>query len=284
MKQRVISAAVGILLVAVAAFLMDSVLFNILIFAVMLLCIHEITSAVGQKKLYGFLALMAAFSAVFAFVPANFVMDYFYIFISVFTMLYYTIAILYSKRISLANSAIGYFIYLMYMLGLFAWVSIKAQFGTHGDGVFLFIVTLAFPLLGDMFAFFVGRAIGKKKLCEHISPNKTVAGAVAAVVAAPFYSCLCLFIYSLTPAFKGGMIAALYSVDLYIVVAVLGAVVAFFGIFGDLTSSAVKRYCGIKDFGRIMPGHGGVADRLDSVCFTAPLVAAAFLYLTGFFA
>lgn len=283
MKQRVISAAVGILLVACAAFFMDSIIFNILIFAVMLLCIHEITSAVGQRKLYGFPILMAVFSAMFSFVPAEYIINYFYIIIPAFTMLYYTLAILYSKSVSIANSAIGYFIYLMYMFGLLAWLAIKAQFGAHDDGVFLFIITLAFPLLGDMAAFFVGRAVGKRKLCEHISPNKTVAGAVAAVVAAPFYSTLCLFIYSLTPAFRGGMIAEVYSLRLYIIVAILGAVVAFFGIFGDLTSSAVKRYCGIKDFGRIMPGHGGVADRLDSVCFTAPLVAAAFLYLTGFF-
>lgn len=284
MKKRVISAAVAIVLLAVAALLMDTVVFNISVFGLSLLCAYEIASAAGQKKLPGFLVLYAVFSAVISFVPAGTVLNFYYLFAALFSMLYFTLAILYSKKLPVENSAMSYFLYLIYATGLFAWLAIKAQFGAHGDGVFLFIVTLAFPLIGDMCAFFVGRAIGKKKLCEHISPNKTVAGAVAAVALAPLYSSLCLFIYSLLPAFEGGKIAEVYSVKLYLIVALLGVVTAFFGIFGDLVSSAVKRRFGIKDFGKIMPGHGGAADRLDSVCFTAPLVAVTFLLVTGYFA
>lgn len=283
MKKRVISAAVGILLIVATCLLMDTIFFNIVVFAVMLLCIHEIAAAVGAGKLYAFKILMAAYSAAMCFVGAAIVIRYFYLFTTLFTMAFFTLAILLSKKILIGDSAVMYFLYLIYNNGLFAWMAIKSEFGSHGDGVFLFVATFALPLLGDMFAFFVGRAVGKKKLCEHISPNKTVAGAVAAVAAAPFYSALILFIYSLLPGFAGGKIAAIYSPKLYLIVAALGAVVAFFGIFGDLTSSAVKRRCGIKDFGKIMPGHGGATDRLDSVCFTSPLVAFAFLLLTGFF-
>ncbi len=284
MKQRVISAAVAILLLAGAACLMDTIVFNVMVFLLMCLCAYEIVSAVGQKKLFGFPVLLVAMAAAVCFLPPAGILRYYYLLISAFAMLYFTLAILYSKRLPVGDSAVAYFIWLIYMNGLFAWLAIKDHFGSHGDSVFLFIMTLALPLLGDMFAYFFGRAFGKRKLCEHISPKKTVAGAVAAVGLSPLYSCLCLFIYTRLPAFAGGRLAGVGTGRLYLCMALLGLAVSFFGIFGDLTSSAVKRKYGIKDFGKIMPGHGGAADRLDSVCFTAPLTAAVFLWVTGYFA
>ncbi|MCR5757181.1 MAG: phosphatidate cytidylyltransferase [Selenomonas sp.] len=108
----------------------------------------------------------------------------------------------------------------------------------------------------DTFAYFTGTAIGRHKLCPSISPNKTIEGFLGSLVGTT------------------AVIAALgYLLQLPLPeMAILGLLVAVFATLGDLVESVAKRYVGIKDSGNIIPGHGGVWDRFDSVLFTAPLV------------
>ena len=108
----------------------------------------------------------------------------------------------------------------------------------------------------DTFAYFVGSAIGSHKLCPTISPNKTVEGFLGSVVGT-------------TAAVAGlGVFFSLPVVEM----AGLGFCISLLATLGDLVESVAKRYTGIKDSGNIIPGHGGVWDRFDSVLFTAPLV------------
>ncbi|CUH96125.1 putative membrane protein [Propionispora sp. 2/2-37] len=116
------------------------------------------------------------------------------------------------------------------------------------------------PFIGtwanDTFAFFVGSVLGKHKLCPAISPGKTVEGAVGGVVG----SLLALTI--------SGRVFALpleHSI-------VIGLLVGIFAPLGDLTESAIKRFCDVKDSGKALPGHGGILDRFDSIMFAAPVV------------
>lgn len=107
----------------------------------------------------------------------------------------------------------------------------------------------------DTSAFFVGRTFGKHKLTK-LSPNKTVEGAVGGIVG----------------AFVLGMLYAYFvNVD-FLQIGLICAVGAVFSQMGDLAASAIKRSTGIKDFGKLLPGHGGVLDRFDSVLFTAPII------------
>ena len=108
----------------------------------------------------------------------------------------------------------------------------------------------------DSFAYFAGRAFGAHKLAPAISPNKTIEGFLGGLV---------------------GTIAAVaglgYVLDMPLPqMAGLGAAIAILGTLGDLVESLMKRHTGIKDSGAIIPGHGGIWDRFDSVLFTAPLV------------
>ena len=109
----------------------------------------------------------------------------------------------------------------------------------------------------DIFAYFTGCAIGKHKLCPNISPKKTIEGAIGGILG----SCiLCgLFGYFVYP-------------ELFIHCLVIGFIGSFFAMAGDLVASAFKRKMGIKDYGNLIPGHGGILDRFDSVLFTAPFV------------
>ena len=108
----------------------------------------------------------------------------------------------------------------------------------------------------DSFAYFAGRAFGAHKLAPAISPNKTIEGFVGGLL---------------------GTVAAVAGLGYLLQMplthmAGLGAVIAILGTLGDLVESLMKRYAGIKDSGAIIPGHGGIWDRFDSVLFTAPLV------------
>ena len=116
----------------------------------------------------------------------------------------------------------------------------------------------------DIFAYFVGRLFGKHKLCETISPKKTVEGSIGGVV-----FCVIFFVlFSLAMPQKD-------NPWLYLIMACVGILVSAVSQIGDLSMSLIKRHYGIKDFGKIFPGHGGVMDRFDSI-----VAAAGFLYLT----
>ncbi len=123
------------------------------------------------------------------------------------------------------------------------------------------LVTMAFSVAfaGDAAAYFGGRAFGKRKLCPLISPNKTVEGAICYIiggtVAAVICRNICLFLFN----------KPMPGIPATLALGILGAIA---GQIGDLSASLLKRYSGIKDYGRIFPGHGGVMDRFDSVIFT----------------
>lgn len=132
---------------------------------------------------------------------------------------------------------------------------------------------IVFPVLGafasDVFAFFIGRKFGKTKLAPKISPNKTVEGAVAGFLFSP----IAIVIYAIILDN-----CTVYSVN-YINAVAVGFAASFAGIIGDLSMSLVKRRSGIKDFGKIIPGHGGVLDRFDSVLFAAPFAEIVMIIL-----
>ncbi len=109
----------------------------------------------------------------------------------------------------------------------------------------------------DIMAYFTGYFLGKHKLCPKISPKKTIEGAVGGVLGSIV---LC------------GIFGYIFEPTLFVhcmIIACLGGVISQ---FGDLTASIFKRKMGIKDYGNLIPGHGGIMDRFDSVLFTAPLV------------
>ena len=130
------------------------------------------------------------------------------------------------------------------------------EFAPHGWIILLFV--FANTWLADTFAYSFGRWFGKKKLAPKVSPGKTWVGFIA--------------------AFFGGFIAAylasLLLKDQYSIFILMIASVAatFFGQIGDLIESAIKRDCGVKDSSNLLPGHGGVLDRFDSLLFAVPAV------------
>lgn len=158
----------------------------------------------------------------------------------------------------------------VYVGGLISFgVPLREGFGlTAAEGTLYFFLPVAITWLADTAAYFGGRAFGRRKLSPVISPNKTVEGAVSALVAGPVGAWI--FGWMLLPDL-GDMLGPLG-------LAVLGLVVAGAATLGDLAESALKRECGVKDSSGLLPGHGGLLDRMDSLLWSIP-AACAFLVL-----
>ena len=135
-------------------------------------------------------------------------------------------------------------------------------------GLVLILLVLLVAIFTDTFAYFVGSAIKGPKLCPTISPKKTISGAIGGIVGGVLASLLLYFCCEVWQIFGvGNTLASLgmsNSVLIYLAIGLIGGVL---DEIGDLVSSQIKRKTGIKDFGNIFPGHGGVLDRIDGISF-----------------
>ncbi len=137
------------------------------------------------------------------------------------------------------------------------------------EGRFYIILVLVLTFLPDSGAYFAGRFFGKHKLAPVISPRKTVEGAVGAVLMAM----VGVVLYSLA-------LSILFDLKVnYGYALIYGVAGSLADIFGDLCFSVIKRQTGIKDYGRLIPGHGGILDRFDSMILVAPLTEALLLLI-----
>lgn len=133
------------------------------------------------------------------------------------------------------------------------------------SGTYLILFLLVTVWASDIFAYYVGKNLGANKLIPKVSPNKTVEGGVGGVL---------------------GSILAAYLMGRYLVLGMTigecvmaGFIIALAGGIGDLAASLIKREEGMKDFGKLIPGHGGVLDRVDSLIFAAPVFFYYLLYI-----
>lgn len=138
--------------------------------------------------------------------------------------------------------------------------------GLNGKILIWFVLIASWG--SDIFAYFIGRHFGKHKLTA-VSPNKTVEGAVAGVVGAILFGILFAILCN-----------TIWGVGInYLLIGCIMAVLSIVGQIGDLAASSIKRYCEIKDFSELIPGHGGMLDRIDSIIFVLPFAFILFSLL-----
>ena len=140
----------------------------------------------------------------------------------------------------------------------------KIPFGEKGYNPKIIISIFILIWTNDTFAYIVGKSIGKRKLFERVSPKKTIEGFIGGVIFAVLASYIISRYY-----FEPKEYYFKKSVVIWMTIALIASV---FGTIGDLIESKFKRAAGVKDSGAIMPGHGGILDRLDSVIFVAPII------------
>lgn len=260
MKTRIISALVGLVLLVAVLCLLETAVLDIAVTALSVIAVYEMIKAVGLSEKKAFTAVCAAFAALFS-------SAYYQTFSSfagytefLFGMIVLIFVLADHKETKVTDAAFAFF-FTLFIPRAF---SVLLIFRSYGKTVSLFLIMLSLGVawLNDTCAYFSGYFFGKHKLCPEISPKKTVEGAIGGVLGDALLCCLFALVF--------GMITG-YSVNWFSLAVFLpiGAVVS---IFGDLCASIIKRQFGIKDYGNIMPGHGGIMDRFDSWIFVAPVL------------
>ena len=169
--------------------------------------------------------------------------------------------------------AVSVFAGALVPFGFSVFIRLRDMFQIEQFGIYLIFYGLICALATDSGAQLAGMAFGKHKMSPNISPKKTVEGAIGGLIFSLILNAVAIILYNRLADFK---------MDEFAVTVLLAAClpVSFLGMMGDLSASVLKRNFGLKDFGKIFPGHGGVMDRFDSSMFTLPVTYA--LALTVF--
>ena len=228
-------------------------LFFILIASIVLVAAYEYFSMIANTGVGGFLveglilSLIVLMSRFFS--PEFFPLTIFIIFITLFVIWFFR-----EKNVRVAIDSIAYTLFgIFYTAGLGGYFLL---IGNLQGGRQIIVFILLFIWAGDIMAYYCGQKFGDRKLVEIVSPNKTIVGAVANIV--------------------GTIIAALLANKMFfneiplIHCLIVAFICGIIGQFGDLAESLIKRNCQVKDSGSLIPGHGGVLDRIDSLLFAGP--------------
>lgn len=269
MKQRILTAFVGLAVAIVAMMFSDTIVLNIIMALLCAAAVYEIVEATKASANKFILVVALLYGALITYVADfswTFPITLGYAFLMMLLLLVSYRTVRY-EQIS--------FIFMMSFVVSSSFTSPIVLSRTYPqDFVLYFLLMLGGCWFADSFAYFIGSAFGKHKLCPFISPKKTVEGAVAGVIGTVLTNLLLAFVYGLVITQQGRTIMINYWA-----VALISFMLSLLGMVGDLFASIIKRQCGIKDFGTILPGHGGIMDRFDSTLIVMPAAVLLFHYL-----
>lgn len=277
MKTRIITAILAIVIILVPCFVfLHSFVLPLILGLFSAIAVYEIINATGGKnKVLLALSCLTAAAIPFVFhfnfeipfmpVAVIYVLAYLIIMVpmhkttkfnDVITALFSTVAV---------PCSLSFFILLRD-----TYISYPEKF-TKSAGVFLILLAMFCAWMTDTFAYFTGKFLGKHKLCPNVSPNKTIEGAVGGIIG-NMIACSVMFIIFERFFFT------VHTLAIWQII-IISAILSVISMFGDLSASLIKRNHGIKDFGNIFPGHGGVMDRIDSCLFVLPALYVSLYFL-----
>ncbi len=256
---RTISGIVGLPILALFLILGGPWLKSGILFLSMV-GMFEFYKAISKKIMpvhfFGFLAAILYI----VFLDIKIELQYYEISIMIFTLCVLSFTVFMYQKINIhdvCSTIMGVF-YIAFMLGNIYLIR------ESENGIYMVWLIFICAFCSDTGAYFTGSAIGKHKLTPVLSPKKTYEGAIGGIL---FTAIVC--------GFYGYCIYEFWHIgkeNMFLLYAVLGVIGSVTAQIGDLVASSIKRFVNIKDYGKIMPGHGGVLDRFDSVLFTSPLI------------
>jgi phosphatidate cytidylyltransferase len=260
MKQRVISSIIGLPVLIAIIMSGNSVIINSSILIIMVIGLIEFyKSFEGFDMKYGAIGII--FSIIyFASIISN-LSSRFGVYIFFFSMFLIFYSIIFYKQDNVKNATVTFisFFYISYM---FSFIPLIIDMNSSGNILVFMVFVIAWS--ADTFACLIGKRFGKHKLTPIVSPKKSVEGFIAGILGAGLFSYLYgLVILNLTN---------IHINNFLIICIIAGIIGSIISQFGDLTASLIKRFNNVKDFGKLIPGHGGVLDRFDSIILTAPFI------------
>ena len=290
MLTRIISGAVGVVLIGIVLFFHDTLVLPIAVAAIIAVMLFELLRAVKLHKcipillaaevcgmavpiLYGILTKLTVDGPVVLphheFKAWRYANDYNLYVFSITLLCAFVIFITWLKKHKeIRYEQVFFTLAVMILVPQAMTTMVRMERYDSESGLFLLVMGLCGAWIADTGAYFTGVAIGKHKLCPEISPKKTIEGLAGGIITtAVVYTAAFSIYYG-------------FTAERAVIAFVTGAVCAVIGTVGDLSASMVKRQIGFKDYGKIMPGHGGLMDRFDSVLFVLPTFYA-FIALFG---
>lgn len=261
MRQRIISGVLGAVFVLFVLFFNQNcmILLNIITAVIAVLSMREIFTVMNISKsliitlpTFAFVAILPLFGTGPIFESAWYL----------FTLWIFS-SMLLKNSPEFKNITVTYAMAMLISLSLGKIIALRDFGGKYGS--FFVLMALAVAWMSDTGAYFCGKFFGKNKMCPKISPKKTVEGFIGGIVVCILSMILLAFI------FNNIIFTQKHQINYWIII-VLGLIGSPISALGDLCFSVIKRKCGVKDFGTLMPGHGGILDRFDSVIFTVPYV------------
>lgn len=260
MNKRYLGAA--ILAPLVIFLFLGGVYLKVGVFLLSLLGMYEFYKVVKEKDIYAFGIIGYILCCIYYYNLETVFDNSFILYIliaAVFFCLCIPIINPNNTFIDAAITILG-FVYVAVFFSFIVLVNVKE------NGKFLIWLIFISSWLCDTCAYYCGRFFGKNKLCPKVSPKKTVEGSIGGLIG------------SMVGCGVFGVFAKKYGVDIDIYhYLAIGLLCGIFGQFGDLAASSIKRYVGVKDYSNLIPGHGGILDRFDSILFSSVVV---YYYLT----
>lgn len=275
MKQRIITAVIAFFVLLPVLIFSDTFIFPLGLAVCAVLSVWEMFACVGLKNAWLFTAPMyvlgAAFPFLIRYLPDRDLLAPIAICAAVVWTLYaFTVLIFSHGKYPLEAVFVASFSLFYIFIGFNAILFIH---DCEPGGKYLYYICFLGAWITDIFAYFCGRAFGKHKLIPDVSPKKTVEGSVGGTV----FCILVMVIFGIVvEAFVPEITANL------LIFAVAGVLIAVVSQIGDLSMSVIKRKYGVKDYGFIFPGHGGVLDRFDSVIAVSALLMVFSLFFNFF--
>ena len=276
MLIRILSSLLGCAIIIPVLVFSDTWAFPIFMALVSLISVYEMLRCIGVHKKYHFTVPFCIFGAAMPILArlsvVKPVFDFAFIVLAVcaISAIYLLTVSLFSREKFSIEKASTVFLTLFYILGGYTALVLLRDFEAIGG--YIYILTFVGAWFTDIFAYFTGRFLGRHKLIPDISPKKTVEGSIGGI----FFCVVAYIVYGIALQNLFGLKPN------YIVLAIVAVLISFVSQAGDLTMSAIKRKFGIKDFGKIMPGHGGLLDRFDSVIPVSLLLYFAFRAVESF--
>ncbi len=277
MKTRIITAVAAIVIILVPCFVfLHSFVLPLILGLFSAIAVYEIINATGGKnKVLLVLSCITAAAIPFAF---HFDIEIPFMPVAIIYILAYLIIMVPMHKTTKFNDVItALFSTVTVPCSLSVFVLLRDTYIEYPEkfsksaGVFLILLAMFCAWMTDTFAYFTGKFLGKHKLCPNVSPNKTIEGAVGGVIG-NMIACTVMFIIF------DKFFFTVHTLALWQII-IISAVLSVVSMFGDLSASLIKRNHGIKDFGNIFPGHGGVMDRIDSCLFVLPALYVSLYYL-----